>query len=189
MWWAWRMDTNLGIRKSLRQRSFDATPAREKVSLLELRAFVLACDCWQYFCTSSLSLFLGMCTSAPAGPLIAYLSTIYRNLPSGTFGDSIRKWSDNWVKKHPEKAEKLQNHHPLHAMNEANPFFGAEIEDGRGQGFEVRNLKAREFIHFSDFVLVGLLYLPLSSWQQNSPRIHLIDSGVSNNLPTCESKR
>jgi len=104
-----------------------------------------------------------MCTSAPAGPLIAYLSTIYRNLPSGTFGDSIRKWSDNWVKKHPEKAEKLQNHHPLHAMNEANPFFGAEIEDGRGQGFEVRNLKAREFIHFSDFVLVGLLYLPLSS--------------------------
>lgn len=103
----------------------------------------------------SLSLVLGICTSAPAGPLAAWLATLYRNLPKGAFGSRIRHAADHWVEEHPKEAERIQSHHPVHAMNEANPFFGAETRDGRGQGFE------------------------------NSPRIHLVDAGMSNNLPTC----
>ncbi|CEH19394.1 Lysophospholipase [Ceraceosorus bombacis] len=101
----------------------------------------------------SISLLLGLATSAPAGPLAAWLGTIYRNLPKGAIGNKIRQEADEWVEKNPEKAERLQSHHPVHAQNEANPFFGAEVQEGRGNGFE------------------------------NSPRIHLVDAGMSNNLP------
>ncbi|CAO1618095.1 unnamed protein product [Parajaminaea phylloscopi] len=101
----------------------------------------------------SLSLLLGMCTSAPAGPLAAWLQTLYRNLPTGRLGSKVRRGCDEWVDAHPQEAQRLQSHHPVHAINEANPFFGAEQAPGRGHGFE------------------------------NSPRVHLVDSGVSNNLP------
>ncbi|PWN45551.1 FabD/lysophospholipase-like protein [Ceraceosorus guamensis] len=101
----------------------------------------------------SISLLLGLATSAPAGPLAAWLGTIYRNLPKGAIGNKIRQEADEWVEKNPEKAERLQSHHPVHAQNEANPFFGADVQEGRGNGFE------------------------------NSPRIHLVDAGMSNNLP------
>lgn len=101
----------------------------------------------------SLSLLLGICTSAPAGPLAAWLATIYRNLPKGFMGSHIKAAADHWVEEHPEQAERLQSHHPVHAMNEANPFFHAEKKENRGQGFE------------------------------NSPRIHMVDAGMSNNLP------
>ncbi|KAK0532205.1 hypothetical protein OC834_002692 [Tilletia horrida] len=101
-----------------------------------------------------LSLLLGIATSAPAGPLSAWLDTLARNLPQNAFGNTIQKWSDSWAKKNPKEAERLRGHHPVHAVNEPNPFFGAEKEIGRGQGFE------------------------------NSPRVHLVDAGMSNNLPT-----
>jgi len=39
----------------------------------------------------SLALLLGLCTSAPAGPLTSYISTIARNLPPGFLGDTIHK--------------------------------------------------------------------------------------------------
>lgn len=101
----------------------------------------------------SISLLLGICTSAPAGPLAAWLATIYRNLPTGIFGSKIKSMADEWVAEHPDAAERLQSHHPVHAINEANPFYKCDEQPGRGNGFE------------------------------NSPRIHLIDAGVSNNLP------
>ncbi|KAK0547455.1 hypothetical protein OC845_004087 [Tilletia horrida] len=103
-----------------------------------------------------LSNLLGIATSAPAGPLSAWLDTLSRNLPQNAFGNAeqIEKWSGSWAKKNPKGAEKLRSHHPIHAVNEPNPFFGAEKVVGRGQGFE------------------------------NSPRIHLVDAGMSNNLPT-----
>lgn len=107
----------------------------------------------------SLSLILGLCTAAPAGPLAAYLSTIYRNLPSNAIGNKIKEWSNNWTKKHQKSAEKLQNHHPIHAQNEPNPFYKSQKDAGRGHGFE------------------------------NSPRIHLVDSGMSNNLPLAPAFR
>ena len=102
----------------------------------------------------SLSLLLGVCTSAPAGPLSAWIDTLARNLPQNSFGKTIKQWGTDWVKRNPKSAEELVNHHPIHAVNEPNPFFGAEKKVGRGQGFE------------------------------NSPRVHLVDSGMSNNLPT-----
>lgn len=101
----------------------------------------------------SLSLILGICTSAPAGPLAAWLATLYRNLPKGFLGTKIKNAADEWVEKHPKEAERLQSHHPIHSQNEPNPFFHAEKQENRGQGFE------------------------------NSPRIHLVDAGMSNNLP------
>lgn len=102
----------------------------------------------------SLSLLLGLATSAPAGPLAAWLATIYRNLPTGFFGSHVRSAADHWVEGHPKEAERIQSHHPVHAMNEANPFYKAERTENRGQGFE------------------------------NSPRIHMVDAGTSNNLPS-----
>lgn len=49
--------------------------------------------------------------------------------------------------------DKLDNLNPCHASNESNPFFGAKKQPGRGNGFE------------------------------NSPRLHLVDSGMANNCP------
>lgn len=106
----------------------------------------------------SLALLLGLCTSAPAGPLTSYLATIARNLPSGFIGNRIHdiasKVSKMWGK---QGTEEFQDHHPLHACNEHNYMFHlspAEPGKGRPPGIE------------------------------NSPRIHLIDSGMDNNCPT-----
>lgn len=106
----------------------------------------------------SLALLLGLCTSAPAGPMTSYLATIKRQLPTGFIGDAI-----NGISKSIQKAwgkqgtEVFQQHHPLHAVNEHNFMYhltptpkGTE----RPAGIE------------------------------NSPRIHLIDSGMDNNCPT-----
>lgn len=72
----------------------------------------------------SLALLLGLATSAPAGPLTSYISTISRNLPSGFLGNSIHKMasviSKLWGK---EGTEEFENHHPLHACNEQFVFL------------------------------------------------------------------
>ncbi|KAF1992411.1 putative cytosolic phospholipase A2 [Aulographum hederae CBS 113979] len=106
----------------------------------------------------SLALLLGLCTSAPAGPLTSYLATIKRNLPGGFIGDSITNMASSiskyWGK---QGTEEFQQHHPLHACNEHNFLFHATpLQPGerRPDGIE------------------------------NSPRIHLIDSGMDNNCPT-----
>lgn len=106
----------------------------------------------------SLALLLGLCTSAPAGPLTSYLATISRNLPPGLLGNSIHSMARSithfWGKK---GTEEFQNHHPLHACNEHNYMFHyTPIASGQGRP-------------------PGL---------ENSPRIHLIDSGMDNNCPT-----
>ncbi|EJU02610.1 FabD/lysophospholipase-like protein [Dacryopinax primogenitus] len=102
----------------------------------------------------SLAMILGLSTSAPAGPLSSYLGTIYRNLPKGPFGAMMRGITKEIERFAPHHVERFGEHHPIHACNEANPFFGAEREPNRGQGFE------------------------------NSPRLHLIDAGMGNNMPT-----
>ncbi|KAK3110235.1 hypothetical protein LTR53_015675 [Teratosphaeriaceae sp. CCFEE 6253] len=106
----------------------------------------------------SLALLLGLCTSAPAGPLTSYIGTISRNLPTGFLGNSIHslaaKVSQFWGK---QGTEVFEEHHPLHACNEHNPLYHyTPIQQGesRAPGIE------------------------------NSPRIHLIDSGMDNNCPT-----
>ncbi|KAK5675126.1 hypothetical protein LTS10_012200 [Elasticomyces elasticus] len=106
----------------------------------------------------SLALLLGLCTSAPAGPLTSYISTISRNLPTGFLGNSIHSMASRitkfWGK---QGTEEFQEHHPLHACNEHNFLYHhthVEKGEGRPPGIE------------------------------NSPRIHLIDSGMDNNCPT-----
>ena len=106
----------------------------------------------------SLSLLLGLCTSAPAGPLSSYISTIKRNLPPGFIGDTIENIAKGisklWGK---AGTEEFQEHHPLHACNEHNYMFHLS-DPPPGEGYPP-----------------GI---------ENSPRIHLIDSGMDNNCPT-----
>ena len=106
----------------------------------------------------SLALLLGLCTSAPAGPLTSYIATISRNLPTGFIGNQVHniaaRISQSWGK---QGTEEFNNHHPLHACNEHNYMFHltpTPAGQGRPPGIE------------------------------NSPRVHLIDSGMDNNCPT-----
>jgi cytosolic phospholipase A2 len=72
----------------------------------------------------SLALLLGLCTSAPAGPLSSYLSTIQRNLPAGFIGNAINRLASGVSKmwgKH--ETEVFENHHPLHASIEHNFLY------------------------------------------------------------------
>ena len=46
----------------------------------------------------SLALLLGLCTSAPAGPLTSYLGTISRNLPTNFLGNSIHSLASRVAK-------------------------------------------------------------------------------------------
>ncbi|WPG99744.1 cytosolic phospholipase a2 beta [Acrodontium crateriforme] len=106
----------------------------------------------------SLALLLGLATSAPAGPLTSYISTISRNLPANFLGNSIHAMASKvtkfWGK---QGTEEFQQHHPLHACNEHNFMF-----------------------HYTP-VTPGQ---PRPPGLENSPRIHLIDSGMDNNCPT-----
>jgi cytosolic phospholipase A2 len=72
----------------------------------------------------SLSLLLGLCAGAPAGPLNSYLSTIERNLPQNFLGNAIENLAKGvsrlWGK---HSTEKFQDHHPLHACNEHNVLY------------------------------------------------------------------
>ncbi|EMD00856.1 hypothetical protein BAUCODRAFT_187275 [Baudoinia panamericana UAMH 10762] len=106
----------------------------------------------------SLALLLGLCTSAPAGPLTSYITTISRNLPTNFLGNSVREMASKVTKLWGKKGtEEFQEHHPLHACNEHNFMFHyTHVEPGQGRP-------------------PGL---------ENSPRIHLIDSGMDNNCPT-----
>jgi cytosolic phospholipase A2 len=105
----------------------------------------------------SLALLLGLCTSAPAGPLTSYLATINRNLPSGFIGSSItnlsRSIAKTWGK---QGTEEFQQHHPLHACNEHNFLYHLNYSPHKAAPPGI----------------------------ENSPRIHLIDSGMDNNCPT-----
>ncbi|KAF2099753.1 FabD/lysophospholipase-like protein [Rhizodiscina lignyota] len=106
----------------------------------------------------SLALVLGLCTAAPAGPMTSYLATIKRALPTGIIGDSVNSISHGiskmWGK---QGKEVFQQHHPLHASNEHNYMYHlTPVAPGQGRPPGI----------------------------ENSPRLHLIDSGMDNNCPT-----
>jgi cytosolic phospholipase A2 len=88
----------------------------------------------------SLALLLGLCTSAPAGPLSSYLSTIQRNLPHGFIGNAVNTIASGVSKlwgKH--GTEVFENHHPLHASIEHNFVYHhtpVQNEDQRPVGIE-----------------------------------------------------
>ncbi|PWZ01704.1 FabD/lysophospholipase-like protein [Testicularia cyperi] len=72
----------------------------------------------------SLSLILGQCTSAPAGPLTGYISALLASLPRGTamsrmllvLNDFVRmkRWERRWG-------------NPIRAGDEPNPFYGLNV--------------------------------------------------------------
>ncbi|KAJ7449436.1 putative cytosolic phospholipase A2 [Mycena galericulata] len=103
----------------------------------------------------SLALLLGLATAAPAGPLSSILGTIWRNLPQNVVGNVVRHVTQTVTKDVGDKEmDRIDNVNLVHAGNQANPFFGAQQAPHRGNGFE------------------------------NAPRLHLVDSGMANNLPT-----
>ncbi|KAJ0124814.1 hypothetical protein J7T55_006155 [Diaporthe amygdali] len=106
----------------------------------------------------SLALLLGLCTSAPAGPLSSYLATVQRNLPKNFLGDAINNLASGvaaiWGK---QDTAVFTNHHPLHASNEHN------------------------FLYHLTPTPPGL---PRPAGIENSPRVHLLDAGMDNNCPT-----
>ncbi|KAK7028668.1 lysophospholipase [Favolaschia claudopus] len=108
----------------------------------------------QFLPEYSLALLLGVATAAPAAPLSAFLGTLWRNLPQNWFGGMVRHVTQKLSKHAGDHAmDRIDNVNPVHAGNQANPFFGAEKAPHRGNGFE------------------------------NAPRLHLVDSGMANNLP------
>ncbi|KAK3939550.1 acyl transferase/acyl hydrolase/lysophospholipase [Diplogelasinospora grovesii] len=132
----------------------------------------------------SLALLLGLCTSAPAGPLSSYLATIQRNLPAGFIGSAINNVASGVAKmwgKH--ETAVFENHHPLHASNGAYsltssflfpPLFPALL-------FGVANELEHNFLYHYTPTPKGT---PRPPGIENSPKIHLIDSGMDNNCPT-----
>ncbi|KAK7002335.1 lysophospholipase [Favolaschia claudopus] len=108
----------------------------------------------QFLPEYSLALLLGVATAAPAAPLSAFLGTLWRNLPQNWVGGVVRHVTQKLSKHAGDHAmDRIDNVNPVHAGNQANPFFGAEKAPHRGNGFE------------------------------NAPRLHLVDSGMANNLP------
>lgn len=69
----------------------------------------------------SLSLLLGQCTSAPAGPLTGYVSALLASLPQGTVMSRLLLLLNDFVRM--KKWEKLWGN-PIRAGHDPNPFYG-----------------------------------------------------------------
>ncbi|SNX83680.1 related to phospholipase A2, cytosolic [Melanopsichium pennsylvanicum] len=72
----------------------------------------------------SLSLLLGQCTSAPAGPLTGYISALLASLPKGTVMSRILHFLNNFVRM--KRWEKRWGN-PIRAGDEPNPFYGLNV--------------------------------------------------------------
>ncbi|KAH8821995.1 acyl transferase/acyl hydrolase/lysophospholipase [Xylogone sp. PMI_703] len=69
----------------------------------------------------SLSLLLGQCTGAPAGPLTGYISALLASLPKGTVMSRLLLLLNDFVRM--KKWERLWGN-PIRAGHDPNPFFG-----------------------------------------------------------------
>lgn len=107
----------------------------------------------------SMSLLLGQVTSAPAGPLTGYISTLLATIPKGTIMSYLlskvnafvlhKRWENRWG-------------NPIRGADEPNPLYGRnKRSNSTTEGKEER------------------------CWQDRK-RIKLMDSGLSNNLPNRE---
>ncbi|CCF51639.1 hypothetical protein NDA11_000770 [Ustilago hordei] len=72
----------------------------------------------------SLSLLLGQCTSAPAGPLTAYISALLASLPTGTALSRMLHFLNNFVRM---KRWERRWGNPIRAGDEPNPFYGLNV--------------------------------------------------------------
>jgi phospholipase A2 len=101
----------------------------------------------------SLSMLLGQATSAPAGPLTGYITTLLATLPRGTLMSKALASLNEFVR-HKRWQRRWGN--PIRGADEANPLygFGARVGDRHDS----------------------------RSWEGRG-RLKLMDSGLSNNLP------
>ena len=126
----------------------------------------------------SLALLLGLCTSAPAGPLTSYIATISRSLPTGFLGNSIHSLSHGVAKLWGKKGiEEFRNHHPLHACNEHNYMYSYSPLEANNP-----NNAAKSQNGGASYTNEPGQYHSQSI--EYSPHLHLIDSGMDNNCPT-----
>ena len=72
----------------------------------------------------SLSLLLGQCTSAPAGPLTGYISALLASLPRGTAMSRTLHFLNNFVRM---KRWERRWGNPIRAGDEPNPFYGLNV--------------------------------------------------------------
>jgi phospholipase A2 len=107
----------------------------------------------------SLSLLLGQCTSAPAGPLTGYLSALLASLPKGTIMSRLLLLLNDFVRM--KKWERLWGN-PIRAGHDPNPFYG---HNDLGKKRHPKEIPAK-----------------MPRWEAEG-RIRLMDSGMSNNLP------
>ncbi|RUP47452.1 hypothetical protein BC936DRAFT_145719 [Jimgerdemannia flammicorona] len=101
----------------------------------------------------SLSLEMGVWGSAPAGPLSSYLGTIQRNLPKGVITKEVNKMANNIAEHWGPQGVEVFEDH--HPVHAAN--------------------NPNPVFHFYP--------PPNPPGIHNSPRVHLIDAGMDNNLP------
>lgn len=73
-----------------------------------------------------LSMVVGQCTGAPAGPMTAYISTMLASIPQGTVMSSMLSWVNEFVKM--KRWEKRWGN-PIRAADEPNPFYGHGMDD------------------------------------------------------------
>lgn len=74
----------------------------------------------------SLSMVVGQCTGAPAGPLTAYISTMLASIPEGTVMSTLLSWVNEFVKM--KRWEKRWGN-PIRAADEPNPFYGHGMDN------------------------------------------------------------
>ncbi|WFD32221.1 phospholipase A2 [Malassezia sp. CBS 17886] len=73
-----------------------------------------------------LSMVVGQCTGAPAGPLSAYIDTMLASMPQGTVMNTLLRWANNFVKM--KRWEKRWGN-PIRAADEPNPWYGRGADD------------------------------------------------------------
>ncbi|RSM02197.1 hypothetical protein CDV31_011041 [Fusarium ambrosium] len=140
----------------------------------------------------SFSLLLGQCTSAPAGPLTGYISTLLATMAKGTIMArmlsllnrffSMKRWEGLWG-------------NPIRAGHDPNPFYGLERPIRARLHTPERSLHGLERVkayHDKDTVRDGIRSIadvPVAEhstedipWEAQG-RTRLMDSGMSNNLP------
>lgn len=109
----------------------------------------------------SLSSLLGQVTSAPAGPLTGYISTLLATIPRGTIMSFLLSRLNTFVQ-HKRWENRWGN--PIRGADEPNPIFGHGKRTGSTRGEDEEAI-----------------------WETRK-RFTLRDSGLDNNLPNRECK-
>ncbi|KAH8652079.1 acyl transferase/acyl hydrolase/lysophospholipase [Xylariales sp. PMI_506] len=145
----------------------------------------------------SLSLVLGQCTSAPAGPLTGYISALLASMPKGTVMTRMLLQLNNFLRMQ-RWAQMWGN--PIRAGHDPNPFYGLNSKESpltasdKHSGTQLHHEHTlvqlprtiSNWLKFRSNSEDTLPQLPAPSgdavWEPHS-RIRLMDSGMSNNLP------